>query len=129
MEALGIEYTMLTKDRVVGRMKVCQRTCQPFGILHGGASFALAETLAGIGSVLNLPEDKLPVGQSGSVNHLSYALDGETVEATATPIHIGQHTHVWNIDVRSGERLISSVRFTNQIVKQPNIPSQKPKTE
>ncbi|MCD8285480.1 MAG: hotdog fold thioesterase [Prevotellaceae bacterium] len=114
MEALGIRFVSVTAQRVEATMSVDSRTRQPFGILHGGATLALAETVAGIGSYMNIRQGEQSVGAQASCNHLSSALDGDTVSAVATPIHLGRTTHIWNIDVLSSTgRLVSSVRVMN----------------
>ena len=80
-------------------MHVDQRTRQPFGILHGGASAALAETVASLGAIANVDsEEFVAVGLEINANHLRAKSDG-VVTATATPIHIGRTTHVWDIRI------------------------------
>lgn len=117
METLGIRYTLATAERVEATMPVDERTRQPFGVLHGGATLALAETVAGLGSLLCLPEGELAVGMQVSGNHVSPAPEGDTVRAIATPIHIGLRTHVWNVDVFTSEDvLVSTVRVVNYVV-------------
>ncbi len=118
MESLGIRYTSVTPERVEAEMPVDERTRQPFGILHGGATLALAETLAGMGSYMNCAEGEVSVGMQVSCNHISSAVEGDSVTGVATPIHIGRTTHVWNIDISSRKgRLISSIRLMNFIIK------------
>ncbi len=98
-EALGIALTEATPDRVVATMTVDHRTRQPFGILHGGASVALAETVASIGAWLNVDRDtQAAVGLEINANHLKAKREG-TVTATATPIHRGRTTQVWSIAI------------------------------
>ena len=100
MEALGIEVVTTEKDRVVMTMPVDERTHQPAGYLHGGASVLLAETAASIGGFLNVnEEDEAVFGVEINANHLKSKREG-VVTATATPIHIGRTTQVWNIDIR-----------------------------
>jgi 1,4-dihydroxy-2-naphthoyl-CoA hydrolase len=96
---LGIELTETTRQRVVGTMPVDERTHQPFGLLHGGASVALAETLASVAAQLNVAEGEMAVGLEINANHLRGVRTG-TVTGTATPIHIGRRTQVWSIDIR-----------------------------
>ncbi|SHG66905.1 uncharacterized domain 1-containing protein [Hydrocarboniphaga daqingensis] len=96
---LGIELTETTRQRVVGTMPVDERTHQPFGLLHGGASVALAETLASVAAQLNVAEGEMAVGLEINANHLRGVRSG-TVTGTATPIHIGRRTQVWSIDIR-----------------------------
>ena len=100
MEALGMEIVTLEKNRVVMTMPVDERTHQPAGYLHGGASVLLAETVASIGGFLNVNEEEEAVfGVEINANHLKSKREG-VVTATATPIHIGRTTQVWNIDIR-----------------------------
>ena len=98
-DALGIEVVELTAQRVVATMPVDERTRQPFGILHGGASVALAETVASLGATANIDrEEFVAVGLEINANHLRAKPDG-MLTATATPIHIGRTTHVWDIRI------------------------------
>lgn len=99
-------------------MPVDERTRQPFGILHGGATLALAETIAGLGSMIMVEADEFVVGMQVSGNHISSAHEGDTVRAVATIIHKGRSSHVWNIDVfTSTDKLVSSIRVMNSILK------------
>jgi 1,4-dihydroxy-2-naphthoyl-CoA hydrolase len=98
-DALGMEILELTATRVVATMPVDQRTRQPFGILHGGASVALAETVASLGATANIDRAGfVAVGLEINANHLRAKSDG-LVTATATPIHIGRTTQVWDIRI------------------------------
>ena len=118
MGNLGIQYTYASEDRVEATMPVDERTRQPFGILHGGASLALAETVAGLGSMLICKPDEIVVGMQVSGNHISSAHEGDTVRAVATIVHKGRSSHVWNVDVfTSTDKLVSSVRVVNSILK------------
>ena len=95
--SLGIELTEITAERVVATMPVDDRTRQPFGILHGGASVALAETVASIGATMNVDLERFNVvGVEINANHIKAKRDG-TVTGTATPIHVGRTTQVWQI--------------------------------
>lgn len=118
MGNLGIQYTYASENRVEATMPVDERTRQPFGILHGGATLALAETVAGLGSMILCRPDEIVVGMQVSGNHLSSAHEGDTVRAVGTIIHKGQSSHVWNVDVfTSMDKLVSSVRVVNSILK------------
>lgn len=98
-DTLGIEIIELTASRVIATMPVDQRTRQPFGILHGGASVALAETVASIGATANIDrEGFVAVGLEINANHLRAKSDG-VVTATGTPTHIGRTTQVWDIRI------------------------------
>src|SRR2546423_14897310 len=98
-DALGIDVVELSATRVVATMPVDQRTRQPFGILHGGASLALAETVASLGATANIDRKEfVAVGLEINANHLRAMQDG-VVTATATPIHIGRTTQVWDVRI------------------------------
>lgn len=99
MGNLGIQYTYASDERVEATMPVDYRTRQPFGILHGGATLALAETVAGLGSMIICESDEIVVGMQVSGNHISSAHEGDTVRAVATIVHKGRSSHVWNVDV------------------------------
>ena len=118
MGNLGIQYTYASEERVEATMPVDERTRQPFGILHGGATLALAETVAGLGSMLIVQPDEIVVGMQVSGNHISSAHEGDTVRAVATIFHKGRSSHVWNVDVfTSTDRLVSSIRVVNSVMK------------
>lgn len=118
MGNLGIQYTYASEDRVEATMPVDHRTRQPFGILHGGATLALAETVAGLGSMITCQPDEIVVGMQVSGNHISSAHEGDTVRAVATIVHKGRSSHVWNVDVfTSTNKLVSSIRVVNSILK------------
>jgi len=114
---LGIEILELTDDRVVATMPVDARTHQPFGILHGGASVALAETVASLGATGRIDRKAfVAVGQEINANHLRPKSEG-TVTATATPVHVGRSSQVWSISiVDEAGRLICISRCTLAVV-------------
>lgn len=116
MGNLGIQYTYASDERVEATMPVDYRTRQPFGILHGGATLALAETVAGLGSMIICEPDEIVVGMQVSGNHISSAHEGDTVRAVATIVHKGRSSHVWNVDVfTSTNKLVSSIRVVNSV--------------
>jgi uncharacterized protein (TIGR00369 family) len=119
--ALGIEITELTPERVVATMPVDDRTRQPFGILHGGASVALAETLASLGASANVDLDQATVvGIEINANHLRAKRDG-MVTGTGTPIHVGRSTQVWQVRiVDESDRLVCVSRCTLAVVPKKN---------
>lgn len=118
MGNLGIQYTYASADRIEATMPVDERTRQPFGILHGGATLALAETVAGLGSMLVCQPDEIIVGMQVSGNHISSAHEGDTVRAVGTIVHKGRSSHVWNVDVyTSTDKLVSTVRVVNSVLK------------
>jgi 1,4-dihydroxy-2-naphthoyl-CoA hydrolase len=116
-DTLGIVIEDLAPDRVVATMPVDRRTHQPFGILHGGASVALAETTASVGAWMNVDRDRFDaVGLEINANHMRAKAEG-TVRAVATPIHRGTTTHVWSIEIRDEQdRLVCVSRCTLAIV-------------
>ena len=98
-DVLGITLLELSGTRVVATMPVDDRTRQPFGILHGGASVALAETVASLGAAASIDRTKYAaMGLEINANHLRAKTDG-AVTATATPIHQGRTTQVWDIRI------------------------------
>lgn len=118
MGNLGIQYTYASDERVEATMPVDYRTRQPFGILHGGATLVLAETVAGLGSMIICESDEIVVGMQVSGNHISSAHEGDTVRAVATIVHKGRSSHVWNVDVfTSTNKLVSSIRVVNSVIK------------
>lgn len=118
MGNLGIQYTYASEERVEATMPVDYRTRQPFGILHGGATLALAETVAGLGSMIICQPDEIVVGMQVSGNHISSAHEGDTVRAVGTILHKGRSSHVWNVDVfTSTNKLVSSIRVVNSVIK------------
>ncbi len=109
---LGMEFVELTPGRVVATMPVTPRVHQPFGYLHGGASVALAETVASVGGVLNCLPGKAVFGLEINANHLRSVREG-LLRATGTPIHIGRTTQVWQITiVDEQERMVCTSRCT-----------------
>ncbi len=115
---LGIQYTYLSADRVEATMPVDRRTRQPPATLHGGATPALAETVAGLGSNVLCQPGEMAVGMQVSGNHVSSAHEGDSVIAVGTIIHKGRTSHVWNVDVfTSTGKLVSTVRVINCIIK------------
>ena len=119
-DSLGITFVEMTPDRIVATMPVDERTRQPFGILHGGASIALAETVASVGALLNVDrETQVAVGQEINGNHLRPIASG-TVTATGTPVHRGKSSQVWHIEIRDErERLVCISRCTLAVVPKP----------
>jgi len=118
MGNLGIQFTYASENRIEATMPVDIRTRQPFGILHGGASLALAETVAGLGSMILCNPDEVSLGMQVSGNHISSAHDGDTVRAIGTILHKGRSSHIWNVDIfTSTDKLVSSVRVVNSVLK------------
>ncbi|MGX1902047.1 uncharacterized protein (TIGR00369 family) [Thermolongibacillus altinsuensis] len=99
LEALNIEIIHISEGKVIATMPVNEKTRQPFGILHGGASVALAETAASVGAYALIdPQKEIAVGLEINANHLRPVYEG-IVTATATIVHRGKTTMVWNIEI------------------------------
>ena len=115
---LGIVFLECTENRVVATMPVNRNTHQPLGYLHGGASLALAETVGTAGSLFNLDTEKyLAFGMNVTGSHVSSIREG-IVTATATIVHRGKTSHVWDVEIKDQSgKLISVVRVTNAIVE------------
>ena len=116
--ALGMEFLSTPEDDTcMARMKVDERNRQPFGFLSGGASLALAENVAGVGSSALCPGCAC-VGIEVSGSHVKAVAEGDTGTAYARLLHQGTTLHVWNVDIKdSMDNLISNVRVTNYIIK------------
>lgn len=117
-QVLGIEFTELAPGQLCATMPVDARTHQPFGLLHGGASAALAETVGSVASWLCIdPEQQICVGMEINCNHLRAKRQG-TVTATASPLHLGATTHVWDIRIKDErDHLICVSRLTVAVLK------------
>ena len=117
--ALGMEFISTPEDDTcMARMKVDERNRQPFGFLSGGASLALAENVAGVGSSALCPGCAC-VGIEVSGSHVKAVVEGDTVTAFARMLHQGTTLQVWNVDIKdTAGDLISNVRVTNYIIKQ-----------
>jgi uncharacterized protein (TIGR00369 family) len=115
--ALGIEYVEIGDDYVVGRIPVDKRTVQPFGILHGGASVLLAETLGSMAANYCLREEnQIAVGLDINANHVRSATNG-WVYGTARPQHLGSTTQVWEIRLENEEgKLVCISRLTMAVI-------------
>ena len=99
-EQLGMEMLEVGDDFITGRVPVDVRTRQPYGLLHGGVSVVLAETLGSCGAAFSCPEGYRAVGLDINANHLKGATSG-WVTGTARPVHIGRTTQVWQIDLKN----------------------------
>jgi 1,4-dihydroxy-2-naphthoyl-CoA hydrolase len=117
-EHLGIEWLEMGEDFITARMPVDNRTIQPMGILHGGASCVLAETLGSIASYLVIDTSRFHcAGIEINANHVRMARAGFVI-GKATPLHLGSSTHVWDIRIADDkERLICISRLTVAIIK------------
>src|SRR5438132_7570940 len=110
-ERLGIEWIEIAGDRVVARMPV-EGNVQPYGILHGGATAALCETVASVGTAVRVGAEKRVTGIELNINHLRAVTEG-LVTATGEPLHVGRTTAVWDMRVQDDRgRLVASSRLT-----------------
>ena len=115
--ALGIVFTEITTEHIKATMPVNENTIQPLGMLNGGASMALVETVASAGANLFLDREKeVGFGLEINGNHCKPAFKGEMVEAVAKPLHIGKTTHVWQVNIYNQKNeLINTSRMTMAI--------------
>lgn len=117
MEGIGIKFTDVGDDFVRATMPVNEKTKQPIGIMHGGASCVLAETIGS--TAANYCVDQKThycVGLSISTSHIRSVREG-VVTGTATPIHLGRSTQIWNIDIHDAQgKLVSSTRLTMAVL-------------
>jgi 1,4-dihydroxy-2-naphthoyl-CoA hydrolase len=117
IKTLGIEFLEATPERVVATMRVEPRVHQPFGLLHGGASVALAESVASTGAFVSVMDQGMTaVGLEINANHVRGKRDG-VVTATALPLHKGRSTHVWEVRITDEDgKLVCISRCTLAIV-------------
>lgn len=118
VDTLGIRFTAVGEGWVEASMPVDSRTFRPGGFLHGGANLALAETVAGLGSMLAVDIQEFDIlGMHVSANHTGSTNSGN-VYARADIVHPGNQTHLWNVEIRNETgKLISAARVTNMIVR------------
>ena len=122
LEHLGIEFTEIGDDFICGTMPVDGRTRQPYGLLHGGASVALAETLGSMGAAMCVDAAEYQcVGQEINANHLRAARSG-LVTGTARPVHVGGRSQVWTIDITNDAgKLVCTSRLTIAIIRRGSL--------
>jgi 1,4-dihydroxy-2-naphthoyl-CoA hydrolase len=119
---LGIRVTEIGPDFLRATMPVNERTHQPFGVLHGGASVALAETVGSLAAMLSVDPSYMVLGQDINANHLRSISSG-LVTATARPFHLGRSSQVWHIEIRDEqERLVCVSRLTMAVVERRTKP-------
>lgn len=117
VETLGIRYTELREDALVGTMPVDANTVQPFGLLHGGASVALAETLGSMAGQMMVDAEHMVVGLEINANHLRGVRAG-LVTGVASPLHVGRSTQVWEIRITDEAGALACVsRLTLAVVR------------
>ena len=113
----GIRILEIGPDFIRAEMPVDERHAQPFGILHGGASVVLSETLGSMASNMTLPEGRVAVGLEVNANHIAPVPKGETVTAICRPFHLGRTTQVWQTEIRRADgRLACVSRLTTAVV-------------
>ncbi|MGQ0708905.1 MAG: hotdog fold thioesterase [Rhodoferax sp.] len=115
---LGIEFLEIGDEYLVARVPVNRQTCQPYGLLHGGVSVVLAETLGSCGAAFTAPSGHRVVGLDINANHLR-AVSSGWVTGTARPVHIGRTTQVWQIDMRDDQGRMSCVSRITMAVLAP----------
>ena len=114
---LGIRIVEVGEDFLRAEMPVDERHVQPFGILHGGVSVVLAETLGSMASVYCCDEGFGAVGLEIHANHLLPVAKGDKVTAECRPVRVGRNVHVWNIELRRGDGRLSCVsRLTTSVI-------------
>ena len=113
---LGIEISAYGKNWIEAKMPVDHRTTQPFGLLHGGVSVALAETIGSLAGFLCIEEGQVALGLDINANHLRSVKQG-FVTAKATPIALNQNTHVWQIDIRDEQDKLCCVSRLTLYIK------------
>jgi uncharacterized protein (TIGR00369 family) len=119
---LGIEFTEVGDDYLVARVPVNRQTCQPYGLLHGGVSVVLAETLGSCGAAFSVPLGTRVVGLEVNANHLRGVQEG-WVTATARPVHLGRTTQVWQIELRDDQGRLSCTSRLTMAVLAPKRPA------
>ncbi len=118
---MGLEFTKLTKEECIATMPVHSATVQPLRMLHGGASVAMAETLASVGAWLHVPKGKTAVGLEINANHHRPVKEGGQVTGRAKPLQLGRTIQVWDISITDEkERLICTSRCTIAVINRPN---------
>ncbi|MGS5089849.1 hotdog fold thioesterase [Hydrogenophaga sp. A37] len=118
VQHLGIEFLDVGDDFITARVPVDTRTKQPYGLLHGGVSVALAETLGSCGAAYSCPEGHRAVGLDINANHLKGATSG-WVTGTARPVHVGRTTQVWQIDLKNDAGELTCVSRITMAVLAP----------
>jgi uncharacterized protein (TIGR00369 family) len=113
---LGIEFTEIGDDYLSARIAVNRQTCQPYGLLHGGVSVVLAETLGSCGAAFTVPEGTRVVGLDVNANHLRGVSEG-WVTGVARPVHLGRSTQVWQIELHDeAQRKVCVARLTMAVL-------------
>lgn len=115
---LGVRITEVGPDYLVAEMPVDERHVQPYGIIHGGVSVVLAETVGSLASIMACEPGFAAVGLEVNANHLRPVPKGERIRARCTPVRVGRSVHVWNIELRRDDGELSCVaRLTTSIIE------------
>ncbi len=115
-DTLGIRFTEVTPDRVAAELDVRDELCTVPGIMHGGAIMALADTLGGVATSLNLPPGAGTTTIESKTNFLAAARTGTTIAAECLPVHRGKQTMVWRTTVTTGDRVVAVVTQTQMVL-------------
>ncbi|MDQ7746161.1 hotdog fold thioesterase [Hydrogenophaga pseudoflava] len=118
VQHLGMEFLEVGDDFITARVPVDSRTKQPYGLLHGGVSVVLAETLGSCGAAFSCPSGHRAVGLDINANHLRGATSG-WVTGTTRPVHIGRSTQVWQIDLKNDAGELTCVSRITMAILQP----------
>ena len=118
VQHLGMEFLEVGDDFITARVPVDSRTKQPYGLLHGGVSVVLAETLGSCGAAFSCPPRHRAVGLDINANHLKGATSG-WVTGTTRPVHIGRSTQVWQIDLKNDAGELTCVSRITMAILQP----------
>jgi 1,4-dihydroxy-2-naphthoyl-CoA hydrolase len=116
VEHLGIEFCSLGENFLRARLPVRAQTAQRLGFLHGGASLALVETVGSLSSQMCVAPEFVSLGLEINANHVRTVRQGQVVEATSSPIHLGRQTHIWSVRVEDEEgKLVCVARLTTAV--------------
>ncbi len=115
---LGIRLTLIAPDALHAEMPVDERHVQPMGMLHGGASVVLSESLGTLACIMSLPEGEMAVGIEVNANHMAAVPKGQHVTAICRPMHMGRRTHVWQTEIRRPDGKLACVsRLTTAVIE------------
>ena len=115
-DRLGLRLLEATKQRVVGELVVTRELCTLPGRAHGGMLMAMADTLAAVGAVLNLPDGAGTTTLESKTNFFAAGPEGATLRAGATPLHVGWRTMVWQTRIQAGDALVALVTQTQMVL-------------
>lgn len=119
-ESLGVEFVEASPDRVVAELTVRPELCTRPAVLHGGAYMAFADTLGGVGTMLNLPDNAGTTTIESKTNFLAAAPVGSRIRGEATPLHRGRRTMVWQTRITTAEGRLAALVTQTQLIIEPN---------